>query len=251
VAEKKKELLARKAKEAGEIANKAGEGVANVWKDLNGKAKDGIQRAYLAKRPLAVAKVKALREDNPKITPGQAQEILDAELNGVEAAKGPLSVRYTSAAALYVMSSMELRQLDPKNKETAKVLFNLLLILDARAVKGLRYLLNAALWLVPQLKAAKGAKAGAAVAKSAQVAAKATKAKKVIKAAKAVAVPAAKGGLKKLINSGKASSYIIEQTARTLGPTPASWKAQGTKPSKSKAAPKNVKEVILKAELRP
>ena len=242
MAEKKKELLARKAKQAGDIANKAGEGVANAWKDLNSKAKDGIQKAYLAKRPLAVAKVNSLKEEFPKITPSEAQDILDAELNSVEAAKGPLSVRFTSAASLYVIASIELRKLDPKSKDTAKALFNLLIILDGRAVRGMRHLLKVALWLLPIAKEMKVAKAAPVVAKGAQVAVKANKAKKVLKTAKAVALPVAKDRLDGLLNSGKASAYIIEQTAKALGPVPASWKAQASKPSKANTAAKTSKK---------
>ena len=238
MAEKKK-LLTRKVKEAGELANKAGEGVAAAWKDLNSKAQDGIQRAYQTKRPLAVAKVSALREENPEITPRDAQEILDAELNSVEAARGPLSVKYTSAASLYLMSSIELRQLDPKSKDTAKTLFNLLIILDGRAVKGLRHVLRIGIWLVPHFKALKATKVAA---KGAQVAVKVNKARKVIKAAKVVAIPLAKNGLQNVLNSGKASAYIIEQTAKTLGPAPTSWKAQPAKAPKAKTSAKTAKK---------
>lgn len=238
MAEKKK-LLKRKVTEAGELANKAGEGVAAAWKDLNSKAQEGIQRAYQAKRPLAQAKVNALREEYPDITPRDAQEILDAELNNIEASKGPLSVKYTSAASLYLMSSMELRQLDPKSKDTAKALFNLLIILDGRAVKGLRHVLRIGIWLVPHFKALKATKVAA---KGAQVAVKANKARKVIKAAKVVAVPLAKNGLQNALNSGKASAYIIEQTTKTLGPAPASWKAQPAKASKAKLTAKTAKK---------
>jgi hypothetical protein len=237
MAEKKK-LLKRKVKEAGELANKAGEGVAAAWKDLNSKAQDGIQRAYQAKRPLAVARVNALREENPDITPRDAQDILDAELNSVEASKGPLSVKYTSAASLYLISSMELRQLDPKSKDTAKTLFNLLIILDGRAVKGLRHVLRIGIWLVPHFKALKATKVAA---KGAQVAVKVNKARKVIKAAKFVA-PVAKYGMQNVLNSGKASTYIIEQTAKTLGPAPTSWKAQPAKASKAKTSAKTSKK---------
>jgi hypothetical protein len=234
MAEKKK-LLKRKVKEAGELANKAGEGVAAAWKDLNSKAQDGIQRAYQAKRPLAVARINSLREENPAITPRDAQDIFDAELNSVETAKGPLSVTYTSAASLYLISSIELRQLDPKSKDTAKTLFNLLIILDGKAVKGLRHVLRIGIWLVPHFKALKATKAAA---KGAQVAVKVNKARKVIKAAKVVAVPLAKNAL----NSGKASAYIIEQTTKTLGLAPVSWKAQPTKTSKAKASTKTSKK---------
>jgi hypothetical protein len=242
MAEKKKELLARKVKEAGDLANKAGEGVATAWKDLNGKAKDGIQRAYQSKRPLAMAKVNSLKEEYPKISPREAQEILDSELSSVEASKGPLSVRYTSAASLYVMASIELRQLDPKSQDTAKALFNLLIILDGRAVRGLRHILNVGLWLLPFAKEMKAAKAVPVVAKGAQVVVKANKAKKVLKTAKAVALPVAKGGLDNLLNSGKASAFIIEQTAKTLGPAPASWKSQAAKASKAKTSTKSSKK---------
>jgi len=237
MAEKKKALLARKVQEAGELANKAGQGVATAWKDLNSKAQDRIQHAYLSKRPLAVAKVTSLKEEYPKITPREAQEILDAELNSVEASKGPLSVRYTSAASLYLLTSMELRQLDPKSKDTAKTLFNLLIILDGRVIKGLRHALRMGMWLFPKIKALQAAKAGAVAVKGAQVAVKANKARKVFKAAKFVA-PVAKYGMQNVLNSGKASTYIIEQTAKTLGPAPTSWKAQPAKASKAKTAAK-------------
>ena len=235
----KKKLLKGKVKEAGDLANKAGEGIASAWKDLNSKAQDGIQRAYQAKRPLAVAKVNALRGENPKITPRGAQEILDAELSSVEASKGPLSVKYTSAASLYLMSSMEIRQLDPKSKDTTKTLFNLLIILDGRAVRGLRNVLRIGIWLVPHFKAFKATKVAA---RGAQVAVKANKARKVIKAAKVVAVPLAKNGLQNALNGGKASAFVIEQTANALGPAPDSWKAESAKPSRANTSTKTSKK---------
>jgi hypothetical protein len=239
--EKKKKVLSRKAKQAGDLANKAGQGVATAWKDLNKKNREGIHRAYLAKRPFAVAKIVEIKTEYPGITPHEAQEILDVELSTVEAKKGPLSVTYTRAASMYFISSMEVRQMDPQSSDTTKALFSLLLILDSRAVRGIRYVAKAAAFLVPLLRGAKAAKVGGAAIKGAKATAKANAARKAVKLIKAQALPAAKQGLKNAVNSGRVTQYIIGQTHKIIGPAPSSWKTEvktvratkkTTKPSK-------------------
>lgn len=236
--EKKKKLIARKAKQAGDLANKAGQGVATAWKDLNTKGREGIHRAYLSKRPYAVAKILEIKTEYPGITPQEAQEILDAELSTVEANKGTLSVTFTRAASMYFISSMELRQMDPQSSDTTKALFSLLLILDSRAVKGIRYVAKVVVFLVPLLKGAKAAKVGGAAIKGAKATAKANAARKAVKLIKAQALPAAKQGLKNAINSGRVTQYIIGQTQKIIGPAPASWK---TEEKKAKATKKTAK----------
>jgi hypothetical protein len=247
--EKKQKLIARKAKQAGDLANKAGQGVAQVWQDLNSKGKEGLHRAYLSKRPYAVEKVLEIKSEFPGITPREAQEVLDAELSRVEAKKGTLSVAFTGAASMYFITSMELRQMDPKSADTTKALFSLLLILDSRVVKGIRYIAKFVAFVLPYLKEARAAKAGGAVLngakkakmssqaiKGAKATAKAKAAKKAVKLVKEHALPAAKEQVKNAVNSGRATSYIIDQTHKIIGPAPSRWKTEDSKPKSTKKA---------------
>jgi len=240
--EKKKKFVVRKAKQAGDLANKAGQGVATAWKDLNTKGREGIHRAYLSKKPYAVAKILEIKTEYPGVTPQEAQDILDAELSTVEANKGSLSVSFTRAASMYFISSMEVRQMDPQSSDTTKALFSLLLILDSRAVKGIRYIAKAAAFLVPLLKGAKAAKVGGAAIKGAKATAKANAARKAVKLIKAQALPAGKRALKNAINSGRVTQYLITQTQKIIGPPPSSWKTEEKKVRTTKKAAKPSKQ---------
>jgi len=227
--EKKTKFVSRKTKQAADLANKAGQGVASAWKDLNTKGREGIHRAYLSKKQYAVAKILEIKTEYPGIDPQETQAILDAELSTVEAKKGPLSVTYTRAASMYFISSMEVRQMDPQSSDTTKALFSLLLILDSRAVKGIRYIAKAAAFLVPLIKGAKAAKPSGAAIKGAKATAKANAARKAVKLIKAQALPTGKQVLKNAINSGRVTQYIIGQTHKIIGPAPSSWKTEEKK----------------------
>jgi hypothetical protein len=242
VSESKKNVFARKAKDAGDLAINAGVLVVDVWRDLNEKTRQGIEKSYQAKRPLAIAKIEAIRYAAPKGTPADAQIILDRELNTVETKKGVLSVSYTSAASLYILSSMELRQLDPNSTEAHQKLVNLLVLVDSRAVRVTRRLANVAMWVVPYLKVAKGAKVVTVAAKSAKIAKRAASIKKTLDAAKVVAMPLANVALKDVKKSGRVTSYIIEQTSKILGPTPSTWPVEKPKKSATKTKPKASKK---------
>lgn len=231
MAEKKKEFLARKGKEAGDLAAKAAKGASSAWNQLGDKGRKAIQDIHLERRPLAIAKIKEIRTDAPKATPLEVQEILDFELSYVEASKGPLSMSYTRAASLYVLSSMELRGLDPQSKEANKSLFTLLVVLDSRAVRNIRRVVNVAMWVVPYLRRLKVA---GAVAKGTKVVQKATAAKKVLKAAKAAARPTAKILLDQAKNSGKITTLLIDQTNNILGKAPNAWAETSSMPSSAK-----------------
>lgn len=235
MAEKKREFLARKGKEAGDMAAKAAKGASTAWNQLSDKSRKTIQDLHLERRPLAIAKIKEIRTDAPKATPLEVQEILDSELSYVEASKGPLSMSYTSAASLYVLSSMELRGLDPQSKEASKALFTLLVVLDSRAVRNIRRVVNVAMWVVPFFR---GAKVAGGVAKGAKVVQKATAAKKVLKAAKVAALPAAKVLLDQAKKSGKITTLLIDQTNSILGKAPKVWAEKPSKPSAAKSTKK-------------
>jgi len=240
MAESKRAFVGKAAKAAGDAAANVGNAVVGGWKDLNEATQRSIEKTYNNKRPLAIAKLKELKSTYPDATPLELQSILDAELNEVEATKGPLSIAYSRAASLYLLTSIELRQLDPASPDTRRMLFDLLVLLDTAIIRGVRRGINIAIWLVPQLKVAKGAK-GAKVAKVANAAVKGAKvarsavvAKKAIKIAKATALPVAKTAFSTATANRKTTSFIISQTLKVLGPVEENWKP--AKPAKK--APK-------------
>ena len=237
MSDSKKNVFARKAKDAGDLAINAGGVVVDVWKELNEKTRKAIEKSYKAKRPLAISKIESIRHASPKSTPTDTQMILDRDLNTVEARKGVLSVSYTSAASLYVLASMELRQLDPNSAEAHQKLVNLLVLVDSRAVRVARRLANVAIWVVPYLKLAKGAKVVSVATKSAQMARRAASVKKTLDAAKVIG-PLAAVALKDVKKNGRVTSYIIEQTGKILGPTPATWPVEKPKKTVTKIKPK-------------
>lgn len=242
MATNKTEFIAKKAQDAGKLANKAGEGVALAWKDLSKKTRDGIQRAYEAKRPLAVSKLAEIRQGQPGITPQEAQDLLDVELNSVESTKGGFSIAYTSAASLYVITSMEIRQLDKTSKDANQKIVSLLVLLDSAAVRGIRRIVNVAIYVLPFLKGVKVLQGAGVAVKLAQVSKRAAPAKKILSLAKAAALPKAAEMVKDFKNKGIISSYIIDQSTKILGPTPTSWDAQPPKTKLNKSKGKTSKK---------
>jgi hypothetical protein len=209
--------------------------VANVaknalsWtKDTAAKAKDksreGLDRAYEARKPFAVAALEQLRADNPKASPRKIQEILDEQLMATEAEFDSSSEDFSSAVSLYVITSLEVHDIDEEDEGKHQKLIDLAVILDSSAVKIARKAVGVAATVVaflPQGKAIKG----------------------VAVARKAVAGAAiAKGVLNKTKGNSRVAKTIIERTAKVLGPAPATWPTETPKPKSTKNSTKPTKE---------
>ena len=200
----------------------------NWTKETAGKAKDkgreGLDKAYEAKRPFAIAALEQLRTDNPKASPRKIQEILDEQLKATEAEFDSSSMDFSSAASLYVITSLELHDIDEQDDDKHQKLIDLVVILDSSAVKFARKAIGMAATVVaflPQGRAIKG----------------------VALARKAVAGAAvAKGVLNKTKGSSRVAKTIIEKTAKVLGPAPATWPAEAPKPKATKKPEKPSKE---------
>jgi hypothetical protein len=200
----------------------------NWTKETAGKAKDkgreGLDKAYEAKRPFAIAALEQLRADNPKASPRKIQEILDEQLRATEAEFDSSSLDFSSAASLYVITSLELHDIDEQADDKHQKLIDLVVILDSSAVKFARKAIGMAATVVaflPQGRAIKG----------------------VALARKAVAGAAvAKGVLNKTKGSSRVAKTIIEKTAKVLGPAPATWPAETPKPKATKKPSKPSKD---------
>jgi hypothetical protein len=200
----------------------------NWTKETAGKAKDkgreGLDKAYEAKRPFAIAALEQLRADNPKASPRKIQEILDEQLKATEAEFDSSSMDFSSAASLYVITSLELHDIDEQADDKHQKLIDLVVILDSSAVKFARKAIGMAATVVaflPQGRAIKG----------------------VALARKAVAGAAvAKGVLNKTKGSSRVAKTIIERTAIVLGPAPATWPVETPKPKATKKPAKPSKD---------
>ena len=200
----------------------------NWTKETAGKAKDkgreGLDKAYEAKRPFAIAALEKLRADNPKASPRKIQEILDQQLKATEAEFDSSSMDFSSAASLYVITSLELHDIDEQADDKHQKLIDLVVILDSSAVKFARKAIGMAATVVaflPQGRAIKG----------------------VAVARKAVAGAAvAKGVLNKTKGSSRVAKTIIEKTAKVLGPAPATWPSETPKAKATKKSAKPNKD---------
>ena len=195
---------------------KGAKNAAKWTKDTAGKAKDktrkGLDKAYEAKKPLAVEALIQLRRQNPKASPTKIQSLLDDQLREAEKQSGMSSSDFASAVSMYVFTSMEMHNLEDGSPANHQKLTDLMVMLDSSAVRVARKVVGVAataVMLLPQGKAIKGVKV----------------AKKAI-AGSAAAVAATKGAL---MASGKElaiSGTIISQTKKILGPAPKSWSTE-------------------------
>lgn len=215
-------------KPSKESVSQAAKDALNWTKETAGKAKDksreGLDKAYEAKRLFAIAALEQLRADNPKASPRKIQEILDEQLKATEAEFDSSSLDFSSAASLYVITSLELHDIDEQDDDKHQKLIDLVVILDSSAVKFARKAIGMAATVVaflPQGRAIKG----------------------VALARKAVAGAAvAKGVLNKTKGSSRVAKTIIEKTANVLGPAPATWPAEAPEPKATKKPSKPKKD---------
>jgi len=184
--------------------------VINSAKD---KTRAGLDKAYEAKRPFAVAAIEELRAMNPKATPSQIQEMLNQNLLQAETRFAPTSAKFSSAATLYVNASVELRELDIKSTAGHQKLVNLMLVLDSAGIKYVRWAVNIAAFVLPFMKGAKAVKIAGGIAVAAKGAGKIAP---------------------KLKSKYSVADFLITKTNSTLGPVPARWSDEQVEEEKPK-----------------
>lgn len=200
-------------------------------KDTAGKAKDksreGLNKAYEAKKPFAIEALIQLRRENPKASPTKIQTLLDDQLREAEKESGMGSSEFSSIMSMYVFTSIELHNLEDGSSANHQKLTDLMVMLDSSAVRVARKVVGIAanvVMLLPQGKAIKGVRV----------------ARKAIEGT-AAAAAATKGVLKANGKELAISGTIISQTKKILGPAPKAWASDlpPEKPTKPvKKAPK-------------
>ena len=203
----------------------------NWTKDTAGKAKDksreGLNKAYEAKKPFAIEALIQLRRENPKASPTKIQTLLDNQLREAEKESGMGSSEFSSVMSMYVFTSIELHNLEDGSSANRQKLTDLMVLLDSSAVRVARRVVGIAanvVMFLPQGKAIKGV----TVARKAMVGA-------------AAAAATTKGVLKANGKELAISGTLISQTKKILGPAPKAWPSDlpPEKPAKpTKKAPK-------------
>jgi len=142
------------------------------------KRRDWLDSNYQAKRVEAVALLGKIRDANPKFSPADVLAHVESNLTKAEKSSGFHSSEFANAAAMYVLISFEVRQLDTSAGTEHQKLVDLITSIDNGLVNGTRKALGVAiglaLFFVPGGKLGKVITAGTAIAaKSGTVAKKA------------------------------------------------------------------------------
>ena len=173
------------------------------------KRRDWLDSNYQAKRVEAVALLGKIRDANPKFSPTDVLAHLESNLAKTEKNSGFHSSEFANSAAMYVLISLEVRNLDTTAGTEHQKLVDLITSIDNGLVNGTRKALGVAIGLatffLPGTKLGKVVAAGVAVAaKSAPVAKKA----------------------QEVINVSK---LLINRTNEVLGSAPETWKSGRSK----------------------
>ncbi len=174
------------------------------------KRRDWLDSNYQAKRVEAVALLGKIRDTNPKFSPVDVLGHLESTLVKAEKNSGFHSSEFANAAAMYVLVSFEVRQLDTSAGTEHQKLVDLITSIDNGLVNGTRKALGVAIGLaaffLPATKAGKAIAVGvAAVAKATPVAKKAQEILDV-------------------------SKILITRTNEVLGAAPVKWHTDRAKP---------------------
>lgn len=142
------------------------------------KRRDWLDSNYQAKRVEALALLEKIRDANPKFSPTEVLAHLESNLVKAEKNAGFHSSEFANAAAMYVLISFEVRQLDTGAGTEHQKLVDLITSIDNGLVNGTRKAVGVAIGLaaffLPTTKAGKAIAVGlAAVAKAKPVAKKA------------------------------------------------------------------------------
>ena len=199
--------MARPSKQSIKTASKK---IANNAKVLT---RNGLDKGYELKRPIARALLADLRLLNPTAKPAEIQELLDADLVKAEKKHGIASGKFSAAATLYVVASVELRDVDIKSISGHQKLVDLMVLFDSKGVRFVRRALAIAAFVAPFLK-------GARVIK--------------ILAGAAAVTPMVNKASKRIQGKYSIAEFLAKKTGETLGPAPTGWSSEITagKPSK-------------------
>lgn len=190
-----------------------------------GKAKDfvveksraSLDKAYAAKKPLAVEKLARLRAENKTASPADLVKLLETELSATEAKAGAESTVFTAAASLFVFTVIEIHG-GSKVSPARQRLIDAIIVADSKVTKNVaKYGGFALSLLTKRLRVI-----GTAVAAISSARSKFPWLKQV----------ASILGVEEAAKKG-AAWIVIAATRKSLGPAPAKWPA-------AKAAPKKV-----------
>ena len=167
------------------------------------KRRDWLDSSYQAKRVEAVALLGKIRDSNPKFSPADVIAHLESTLVKAEKNSGFHSSEFANAAAMYVLISFEVRQLDTSEGTEHQKLVDLITSIDNGLVNGTRKALGSAislaLFFLPKGKVTKAISALLAVAAKSGTAAK--KAQGIV----------------------NVSKILITRTNEVLGAAPEKW----------------------------
>jgi hypothetical protein len=167
------------------------------------KRRDWLDGNYQAKRVEAVALLGKIRDANPKFSPADVLTYLESNLTKAEKNSGFHSSEFANAAAMYVLISFEVRQLDSSAGTDHQKLVDLITSIDNGLVNGTRKALGAAIGLALFFLPAG----------------------KVTKAISAVLAVTAKYSplTKKALKTVNVSKILITRTNEVLGAAPEKW----------------------------
>lgn len=174
------------------------------------RTRSSLDKAYLVKKEVAVAKVAKLRAENKKATPVEIIALLDAELKSEELHAGTNNDAFTSAVAIYVCSVIEVYGANKKNQAARQRLIDALVVMDSKVTKNVAKYGGVAVALFSKRLRV----VGAAVATLASLRSKAPWLKRGL-AILGIKNPGKKG----------AAFAVIAATKKTLGQPPKAWPA--------------------------
>lgn len=118
---------------SGAAAMKTGAGKAKTV--IDSKTRAGLDKAYAAKRPLAVENLKQLRKAHPSASPTRILELLNEDLRKVEQDGGSDPGTLIDAISTYVLTSIEVYGTSVRAKPATKKLINATLLFSSQAAK--------------------------------------------------------------------------------------------------------------------
>jgi hypothetical protein len=195
---------------AGAVKNGAGSVAAGAGKAKGfvvAKSRASFDKAYAAKRPLAVAKLARLREENKAASPEEIVKLLETELSATEVKSGAESAVFTAAASLFIFTVIEIHG-DARVTPARQRLIDSIIFADSKVTKNVAKYGGFALSLLTK----RFQVIGKAVAVVAVTRGKFPWLKRV----------ASIIGVEKAAKKG-AAWIVITATRKSLGPAPADW----------------------------
>lgn len=110
-------------------------GADKTKKVIDSKTKAGLDKAYAAKKPLAVENLKKLRKAHPSASPSRVLELLNKDLHKVEQDSGSDLGSLIDAISTYVLTSVEVYGTSVRAKPATKKLINATLMFSSQAAK--------------------------------------------------------------------------------------------------------------------